>query len=88
MLVDLKGAWNITQICTRCRSSFTKACISIVVFVSMTTSIKKIAFISSGDLEHETLEKPCHHGPKNISANLEFAYIDRLRGIEVCIAIH
>ena len=52
--------------------------------MSMTTSIKKIAFISSGDLEHETLEKPCHHGPKKISANLESAYIDRLRGVEVC----
>ena len=49
---------------------------------------KKIAFKSFGDLEHETLEKPCHHGPKNRSTNLESANIDRLRGVEVCIAIH
>ena len=46
------------------------------------------AFISSRDLEHETLEKSCHHVPKNKSKILESAYIDRLRGDEVCIAIH
>ena len=46
------------------------------------------AFISFGDLEHETLEKSCHHVPKNKSKNLESTYIDRLRGDEVCIAIH
>ena len=62
----MKEAWNITQRCTRCCSSFTKACISIVVSVSMMTAIKKkkIAFISSGELEHETQEKPCHHVQK------------------------
>ena len=84
MLVDLKEAWYITQRRTRRRNSFTKACISIVVFVS----IKEIVFISFGDLEHETLEKPCHHGPKNRSTNSKSAYIDRLTGVEVCIAIY
>ena len=54
----------------------------------MTAIKKKIAFISSRALEQETLEKPCHHGPKNKSTNLESAYIDRLRGVEVCNAIH
>ena len=49
---------------------------------------KKFAFISSGDLEHETLEKSCHLVPKNKPKNSEFAYIDRLRGVEVCITIH
>ena len=49
---------------------------------------KKIAFISSRALEHETLEKPCRHGPKNISTNSESTYIDRLRGVKVCITIH
>ena len=91
MLVNLKEAWYITQRHIRHRSSFTKAYISIVVSVSMMTAIKKkkkFAFISSGALEHETLEKPCHHGPKNRSTNSEYTYIDRLRGVEVCIVIH
>ena len=59
--------------------------------MSMMTAIKKkkkFAFISSGALEHETLEKPCHHGPKNRFTNSEYTYIDRLRGVEVCIGIH
>ena len=49
---------------------------------------KKFAFISSEDLEHETLEKPCHHGPKNRPINSESAYIDRLRCVEACVEIH
>ena len=91
MLRDLKEAWYISQRRTRHRSSFKKVCISIVVSVSIMTAIKKkkkFAFISSGALEHETLEKPCHHGPKNRSTNSEYTYIDRLRGVEVCIVIH
>ena len=43
-------------------------------------SSKKIAFICSKNLDHETLEIPCHHGPKT---NLVFQNLQILIDREV-----
>ena len=45
-------------------------------------SYKTNSLIFSGDVEHKTLVKSCHHEPKNRSTNSESTYIDRLRGVK------